>query len=282
MKPLSTLKKDMEFNKNLGSLLETLKSIAVSQYRALEKKLTTFKELMTTINSFFDSFDISDFEHPFLAPANDLQAVVAVTSDTGLLGGLNARVVNTALGLLREKKGKLIIIGERGKRYVQDSGVPSVAFSGIRDEDRYAQAVQMRDYLLSKILEGSFGYLKVVYPKPISFTIQRVETVHFLPFDVSRGKSNVKAQAIKDIILESSPTEMAEYLIYTLLGQSLFEIFGMSRLSEFAARYVHLEESAQKLKDMDKKLRLQYFRTRHEFVDRNMRELFASRLLFSH
>ncbi|MBN3039091.1 MAG: F0F1 ATP synthase subunit gamma, partial [Candidatus Omnitrophica bacterium] len=73
-----------------------------------------------------------------------------------------------------------------------------------------------------------------------------------------------------------------EYLIYLLLGQKLYEIFGWSRLAELAARFVHLEESTQKLKELNEKLKLEYFRIRHELVDRNMRELFAARALFSH
>ena len=282
MKPIAVLKKDMEFNNGLASLLETLKSIAVSQYRALEKKLTTFQDLNRTIVNFFQDINIKGFDHPFLKPASKAQAVVAITTDTGLLVGLNARVIATAVDRLNELPGKIVIIGEKGKGYVRDLGIPFTAFGGINEEERYAQSVQMRDYLIKKVLEGEFGYLKVVYPKPVSFTVQRVETVNFLPFEVSKVKGgNAAEKGVKDIILESTPAEIAEYLIYLLLGQQLYEIFGMSRLSEYAARYVHLEESVQKLKEMNKKVKLQYFKAKHELVDKNMRELFASRLLYS-
>ena len=71
-----------------------------------------------------------------------------------------------------------------------------------------------------------------------------------------------------------------EYLLYLYMGQKLYDIFGLSRLAEFAARFMHLEESSQRLKEMDKKVKLEYFRVRHELIDRNMRELFSARLLF--
>ena len=83
-----------------------------------------------------------------------------------------------------------------------------------------------------------------------------------------------------NMIIESSLYDIAQYLIYLWMGQKLYDIFGLSRLSEFAARFVHLEESAQKLKDMDAKLQQEYFRVRHELIDRGMRELFSARLLF--
>jgi F0F1-type ATP synthase gamma subunit len=86
---------------------------------------------------------------------------------------------------------------------------------------------------------------------------------------------------VPDIILESRIEDILEYLTYILMGQRLYEIFGLSRLAEFSARFVHLEESNQKLKEVDKKTRLEYFRVRHELIDRNMRELFAARLLYA-
>ena len=75
--------------------------------------------------------------------------------------------------------------------------------------------------------------------------------------------------------------DVIEYLVYLWIGQKFYDIFGLSRLAEFAARYVHLEESLHKLKEMDGKLKLQYFRIRHELIDRNMRELFSARLLYA-
>ena len=208
-------------------------------------------------------------------------AVVAVTSDSGLLGGLNMQVINQSLSELEKTPGKLIVVGERGKMYVRESKIPFVAFSGIKDEERYSQAIQLRDYLFEKILAGEFGHLKVIYPKPISFTVQRVDVVTFIPF-TEPAKKFTKNEAIPDVIRESDLGDIVEYITYLWMAQKLYEIFGLSRLAEFAARFVHLEESGQKLKDLDSKTRLEYFRVRHEIIDRNMRELFAARLLFAH
>jgi len=279
MKTLSAIKKDLEFNKGLSALIETLKTIAVSQYRALEQKIKTFKDFFLTIESFLEFIDIKNVEHPFLNPKNKPQLVVAVTSDTGFLGGLNLQVVNAAIEEIEKISGKLVVIGERGKIYLRGSRIPTASFPGIKDEERHGQAMQLRDYILSQVLSGSFGYVRVVYPHPVSFTVQRVETVSFLPYSPS-DKNRTQQETIADIIIESALDDMVEYIVYLWVGQKLYELFGLSRLAEFAARYVHLEESAQKLKDIDKKTRLEYFRVRHELVDRTMRELFAAQLLY--
>jgi ATP synthase F1 gamma subunit len=280
VKTLSSLKKDLEFNKGLASLIEALKSIAVSQYRVLERRVQTFEKLFPVIESFIELVDIANINNVFLNPQNKPQAVVAVTSDSGLLGGLNMQVVNRALKELEAIPGKLVVVGEKGKIYIRESNIPFVAFSGIKDEERYPQAMQLRDYLVSRVLSGEFGHLKVVYPRPVSFTVQKVEVVTFLPF-TEPAKKFTKKEVPQGIMMESTPSDIIEYIAYLWIGQKLFEIFGLSRLAEFAARYVHLEESAQKLKELDGKTRLEYFRVRHEIIDRNMRELFAARLLFA-
>lgn len=280
MKPLSTIKKDIEFNEGLSKLIETLKAIAVSQYRSLEKKLTTYQQFISTIEDFFRFIDVKNIAHPFFDPGNKPQLIVAVTSDSGFLGGLNMQVVANAMAELKKIPGKLIIIGERGRMYVRGTGVDSINFPGIQDEERYGQAMQLRDYIIKELLSGTFGYLKVVFPRPISFTVQRVEIASFLPYSPSETPG-AQEHGITEVIMESSPKRAVEYLVYLWMGQRLYEIFGLSRLAEFAARYIHLEESAQKLKDLDKKVRLEYFRVRHELVDRTMRELFAGRLLYA-
>lgn len=282
MKTITSLKNDMDFNRGLSSLIEALKNIAVSQYRTLEHKIKTYETFMKTVEEYFDFMDFSGATHPFLAVSDKPQAIIVVTSDSGLLGGLNMQVVTAAVADLEKHPGELIVVGDRGKAYAHESKVPFVAFPGIRDEDRQEQALQLRDYVFDRILTGEFGTLKVVYPRPVSFTVQRVEKITFLPFvpPVRENQEEVKLDP-KEIILESSLSDIVEYLAYLWMGQKLYEIFGLSRLAEFAARYVHLEESLHRLKEMDVKLKMQYFRVRHEIIDRNMRELFSARLLFS-
>ncbi|MCQ9205868.1 MAG: F0F1 ATP synthase subunit gamma [Omnitrophica bacterium] len=279
MKTLAKIKEDLEFNKGLTALVETLKTIAVAQYRSLEKRIKLFEEFTPAVNGFFEHIDVERVDHPFLRPKKESQIAIAITSDSGFLGALNVQVVDAALAELEKISGKLVVIGERGKIYVRGTGMPAAYFPGINDENRYEQARQLRDYIIEKVLSDGFGYVKVIYPKPISFTVQRVEAVTLLPYSSDAG--GFKQNFMADTIMESSPDKAIEYLVYLLLGHKFYEIFGLSRLAEFAARYIHLEESAQKIKDRDKKTQLEYFRVRHELVDRTMRELFAGRAIYA-
>lgn len=276
MKTLVGIKKDMEFNKGLAQLIETLKSIAIAHYYAMEKRLHVFEEFLPTVEKIFELIDIDAVRHPFLSPRETKQAIVAITTDTGFLGGLNMKVVQVALDEGKKMPTTIIVIGERGKMYVRGSGHNMVSFPGIKDEERRGQAWQLRDYIMEKALAGEFDTVKVVYPRAISFGVQRIMMVPFLPFKPDTGKKAAGTR-IPEMILESRQSDIIEYLIYLWMGEQIFNIFGLSRLAEFSARYVHLDESEEKLKEEQKKVQLEYFRVRHELADRALRELISGR-----
>lgn len=281
MKTVSALKQDLEFNGGLAALIGVLKNIAVSQYHAMESRAKNFEKLKDAIYSFLEIIDPRQVAHPFLNPQNELQMVVAVTSDSGLLGGLNKEVIDTALAELAKIPGRLVVIGERGKMYARETKTSCVAFPGIKEEEIPALAMQLRNYILGKFIEESIGHLKLVYPRSISFTVQRIETVTFLPFRLEARQLEEPPPLLSEVILESLPADVVEYCVYLWIEQKLAEIFIFSKLAEYAARFSHLERSAQRLKEMDQKLKMQYFRVRHEIIDRNMRELFATRQIYA-
>jgi len=228
---------------------------------------------------FLSLVDASDLKHPYLQARNEKVGVVAISSDQGFLGGLNSQVIQRGL-TEAGKDGFLTLIGERGSASLRDASRLSKAFPGITDNDESSMHVEVRDHVLNQILSGQCGKLMVVYPKPISLSVQRVTVEQLIPFK-DWNESVVKAnKAPRTLIWESKQVDIMSYVLTQWIGYRFKEIFGMSRLAEYGARVMHLEGSYQELLRQGKKLRLQYFRTRHELIDRSMREVFAAQLLF--
>ena len=303
MIPAQQIKSNIEFNKGFHGLLEVLKLVAASEYRSIEKGLQKFESLKDAISQFFSSIDMSGISHPFLNPRGLPMGVVAVTSDVGLLGGMNNKVMAKAMALVHEHQGKLIIIGERGQMLARDAGVPFMYYPALSEVERFRQAAQIRDYLTEKVIARKIGPVTVTYSNAVSLVGNQIISESLLPFkqyekvkDASasgqtsdsseKGSSENQTTEREDVfsekvILESSPMEILEYLVYILMGQRLYEIFGMSRLGEKSARFTHLEDSGHKIEEMNKKLQIQYFRRRHESVDQSMREQYASRRTYA-
>ena len=140
---------------------------------------------------------------------------------------------------------------------------------------------------LREVLEKRMGRLIVVYPRPVSFTSQRVETINLLPcgelFD-SEAQSEVArrtgaARFIADatrVIVESSLNDMLEYLSSVWVTSKLFEVFEDSKLAEFSARAMHLEGSQQKVEKEYKRTKHLAAKAAHELIDKGMRESFSA------
>ncbi|MCK4423952.1 MAG: F0F1 ATP synthase subunit gamma [Candidatus Omnitrophica bacterium] len=299
MPTIIEIKKEREFYQDFSSLVEALKSIAVLYFHTLQKKIITFEDIGKAIEGFFELLDLKTIAHPFALATEKPLGVVAVTSDGGLLGGLNHKVMTAAVNYAQESSGNLIIVGQQGQNFAKNLNLPYKSFAGVADDKKYVQAQELRDYIIDEVLAQRLGAVKIIYPFARSIAHQEIIELDLLPCGgwapeyAEQGKEtepdkDARAEEVKgsmfsrfnsrDIILESPLGGIIEYLAYMWIGQRFFEIFQFARLAEYGARIVHLEESSQKIKEEEKKLKLQYFRARREVIDQQMRELFAARI----
>jgi ATP synthase F1 gamma subunit len=284
---LSELKKAMRFNRELQSLVETLKNIASAHYHSMEREKERFERFMESFHAFFRVVADANVHHPLIHNESDVLGIVGVTSDFGFMGGLNAGIIENMFrvqGTRPDDKVNLIIMGEKGAAKLADVHRQFKAFKGVEQSIRYEQALEMTEYLVREVLEGRIGSLVLVYPKSLSFTRQVIETARILPcaelFEHSaRAPAPAKmglAEKSRSVIIESTFDRMAEYLARTWVTAKLYEVFEDSKLSEFGARALHLEESQQKIERDQKKLQHAYFRATHEKIDKGMRECFSA------
>ncbi|MDD4869658.1 MAG: F0F1 ATP synthase subunit gamma [Kiritimatiellae bacterium] len=288
---LNELRKELKFNKELLNLVETLKDVAGSQYHLMEKEKERFGPFMEAFSGFFRVVNLVDVDDPFVRVMSDILGIVIITSDSGFMGGLNQGVIRAAFGAqgdLPNDKVSLIVIGEKGGNLIGDMKRSFKYFGGINQTTIYEQALEVKDYLVTEVLAKRMGKVIIAYPKPISFTAQTIEVINILPcaelFDRNSGneisgKINEKgliAEAGK-VVVESSFSDMTEYLSSVWVATKLYEVFEDSKLAEFSARAMHLEGSHQKVSKEYKKIKQQCSKAGHELIDKGMRESFAAK-----
>jgi len=287
---LNELRKELRFNSDLVQLIETLKNIAAAQYQLMEKEKQRFDEFMDAFSGFFRVVDLVEVADPLVKVVSDVLGIVVVTSDSGFMGGLNQGVLRAAFkaqGARSRDKASFIVIGDKGAISLEDAGLAFKAFKGIAQDTIYEQAVEIKDYIVGEVLARRMGKVVVAHPKPVSFSMQTIETINILPcaelFDrdaeseVSRRtQSRGFLGEARRVIVESSFSDMVEYLAGVWVTSKLFEVFEDSKLAEFSARAMHLEGSLDKLQKQQKKIKHQVFKAAHEQIDKGMRESFSA------
>ena len=288
MRTLKELKKEIQFNRELFNLIDVLKEIASSQFRQLQAKREYFFRFNQSLEGFLENVQLRESKHPFFLKESDstkdFSGIVMITSDAGFLGELNSRVISAGLNL-RKENDELVILGERGAHFLEDLGESFLYFPGITEDIKYEQAQNLRDYLIQQYLKKRFRQIFMVYPKFVSFAHREIKTEQLLPYTpetekVASGTSQPAASTpLSEVLVEPDSERIIDYLIRVWMAQKIYDIFWESKLSEWASRVIHLEESSEVTSQINKKLQFFYFRTLHTLSDKNIREIVASRLI---
>jgi len=288
---IARLKKELQLNEELMELVEIIRDISIAQYHVLEQQRDKFRRFINEFSAFFQMINFKDTEDRLMmGNPNAAAGIIIVTSDMGFMGGLNSKVIqaaqekyNSEFKLGKKGNPRLIVVGQKGADYLKDLGFQFTAFPGIslEREENFHKALAIKEYLTKEFLEDRLGSLFLFYPRPLLFVVQQVEMVTLIPISEPLRDKEETALRRGEVILESSFKDMVVYLVGAWLAHFLFQIFEESKLSELAARSVHLEGSFQELKDINKDLRLKHFRLKHELIDKSMREIFSANTLIS-
>ncbi|MFA6636159.1 MAG: FoF1 ATP synthase subunit gamma [Candidatus Omnitrophota bacterium] len=298
MSTIKELAEELRFNDEIAELVNVMKNIAVFHFYALQEKKDRSDKTSGEIDGFFSMLDLKGISHPYLKPRAEGTCVIVVTSDEGFMGGLNIRVADAALEAAGMENPVFTVIGAKGELYMRERkktftrfSLKDIEGSGGKESDaekREKLACRLKDHIVKGFGNGEFGKAVIFYPRPVSFMVQKVEGVSLLPLE--RGGASEFQSSVKredgyarfwggDIITESPPDGIMEYLVEKMLIERIRGILVESKLSEFAARAIHLEKSKQKLEESQKTARSRYFRVYRGVVDTNIREVFSSQLI---
>lgn len=295
MIPMAELKQNLELNKSMGSIIETLKAGSAIQVREFQLKRRASDRLFLMLRECFDTISRrSIIKHPFFSNDQSLPACIAlVTSDDGFVGELNTSIINTALENKKDPKDEFVVLGERGAHYFEDRNEPFVSFPGINEDIKPPEIRGVKKYIINGYSKRKFGRVMIVYPESASVGSWKVNTTELLPFSssfstpvsspgldkpIAHDRPGLETGVEDDLIIEPSISSIAEGLVQLWLDVVLYNIFWSSKFSEFGARLMHLEGSEQELVRMKQQLSLQYFKHVHEIADRTIREILSARI----
>ena len=279
MLTLAALKQDMESNRNLGDIIEVLKTAAIIQFRAFQLREKPNDDFAREAESCFNVLAEAGIKHPYILERQNLPlCIFVVTSDEGFLGELNTLLINAAVDQLKSKNDKIIVLGERGAKYLEDMNQSFTFFPGFSEEVKYGEIEGIRDYLVKTYMDGCAKVL-IVYPKFLSLTAQKIEVFQFLPFYIRPQQKKDINYLTEEMLMEPTANRVLETLIQLWGAFKILEIFWSSKQSEYGARIMHLEASTQELSHLNQRVRFVYFRQVHTLKDKSIREISASKIL---
>ena len=276
MIPAGKLKSNMEFNRNLGDLIEVMKLAATTQFNQFRLREEPEADFIRQLDQVFGVLLSSGISSDLLTPKESLPALILlVSSDEGFLGELNFLLVNKLMDMKRPQDS-VVCVGEQGARYLREIKINFSFFDSPGERIDSEKIGKIRDYIFKQYLSRSVGKVYVVYSRFINITSQQTELEALLP--LSQGAS-FTGKPLRNLLIEPDEQSIIEGWIKLWLNFRFYQIFWSAKLAEFAARIMHLEGSVQELRKINTHLRLEYFKYLHGLSYKSIRELSASRLL---
>ena len=238
--------------------------------------------------------------HPLLKKrSSEKTALLVVTSDKGLCGGLNSNVLKKAQKFLNEKKTDIIAVGKRGRDFFTRRGFNiSAAFTGIGDSVKIEDIYPITSFLIKSYQEGNYDLIMAAYTNFLSTLKQEAVIRQVLPIslesikeivarivpergryaELAEERINKEARVYKynyEYLYEPNTESVLANLLPNLLNIQIYHMILESNASEHSARMVAMKnatESAQKLID---ELTLAFNKVRQSAITKEISEITA-------
>ncbi len=276
----SRIKSDLEDITELVEIIQVLKDVADTRFHELANRKDRFARFGESFVEFFRMISLSEVRHPLVSNDNPKTGIVAVTSEAGFMGDLNAKVIRHTLAEKdRIPDSVLIVVGRKGVDKLKAVDPDMKTFTDIEEIGLYELAIRVKDYLIGEVMADHVGRVVIVYPWSKNFNLQKPRTVKLLPCDELLTKQAEFVDAIESVIQESDPIDIIGYLADMWLVCRIYEIMHDTSISEAAAQSQQLESSLQRMKKDKKGIAAAFTKARKGDIDKSMREIFTARMM---
>jgi len=277
MKSYIAYKNQIQGIKDVSETVKTVEKIAASSVHFLKQEVSHLSTYATELEKILDR--LSQFyqkkNHPLLQKkASGKEALVIITGDKGLVGGLWHEVVNAFLESDVQYKS-VIVLGTKGENYLKEENVSiTKSFTNIFNTLQQENVEHITDYIFEQFKKGEFSKMDILYPKFVSLAEQIPSFVPFLPFEFKLTKKEKVSDGLP--IFEPSQQKIFYELLQKYIGIFFHEIVMETKLSELSERTVTMEHASTKTDELIQKSTLDYTKQRRRIVTQRQLESFIA------
>ncbi len=275
--------------KNIQRITRTMQLIATTRFQAMQKKATQAKAYTRRIGEVVGEVASALAEsgqgnsHSLLtapAKATGRHLVLAVTSNRGLCGGYNSRVLSLARQTIKRLGGEVVVevVGRKGIAWCKFNQVTvAKAHTELGDAPRYADVAAIAQAYIEAFESGQYDSIQVAYTKFETMSRQPATVIQLLPLQppkavaVPGAKAESKVKA--DYEFSPEPAGLLAELLPVTVKSTLFQCFNESMVSEQLARMVAMKSATDAAKKMGRSLKRDFNRARQASITTELSEI---------
>lgn len=279
MANIRAIKKRISSVTNTAKITKAMEMVAASKMRKAQDRALQARpyaqKMLEVLGDLAAQPKTDERLHPLLdeRPINKI-AIIQMTSDKGLCGGLNANVNKMAATFILNQSVsiEIVSVGKKGLEFMSRSGREIRAeFTAISDRPYVDEALPIARIAIDDYCDGTVDQVLLMYPKFRSTAVQVPVMEQLLPIkpsDIPEG-SNIEYIYEPDArtVMSDLLPRYVEMIIYDALLETI--------ASEQSARMVAMRNATDAAKEMIESLTLQYNKARQEQITTELLDLTA-------
>jgi len=212
-------------------------------------------------------------QHPLLQrrPVNKM-AIVHITPDRGLCGGLVSNLNRRTAGFILEQEVPvtLITVGRKGldfmRRYDRDI---KAEFTQLGDRPSLLDTLPVSRIIIDDYTNGEVDLVYLVYAQFVSTIAQRPLVKQILPVE----PAGIPAAQNVDYIYEPGPADVLGQLLPRFVEMQVYQAIVESIASEQSARMVAMRNATDNANELIEDLTLLYNKARQESITKELLDI---------
>jgi F-type H+-transporting ATPase subunit gamma len=269
--------------KNTAQITKAMQMVASSKMRRAQQAALAGRPYAALMNSVLAEVlhYAGDFRHPLMeARPVAKTAVILVSSDKGLCGGLNSNLLREASKL--DKATIFITAGRKGSQFVARTKRQLAAEFTYKDAPVFSEARVIAKFARELFLRGEVDRVDVLFTNFVSTLVQKPELRTLLPVGEITGVSAGVAgedmtekleRGTTEYLFEPGPEAVLGNLLPHYLNFQMYQILMEAKASEHSARMVAMKNATDNAKQLIKDLTLEYNKMRQASITNELLEI---------
>ena len=292
MASLVEVKSKIQSTRNTKKITKAMQLVAANKMKTFQKRALASRAYSTKL---LETLSVSQHNIQQLAfgekRTEGPSLFVLVTSDKGLCGALNNRLINELFkseewNSKSESERLLITIGKKSTQAAKRLGYPvEKSFEGIYENIQPLEALKLIEKILPFWNEGKCKEIILVSPHYVNPFLIHTTKKTYLPFSQEMIESHLQyhdevpdVQDVSPVAEENfEPSEerlleiLGQQLVYALFLQAFYEL----KASEYSSRMVAMKSATEAADEMIHDLTLDYNKARQAKITQELAELAA-------
>jgi len=277
--------------KNTAQITKAMQMVAAAKMRKAQQAALVGRPYADLMNAILAEAGprIASFEHPLMDNREvKKRAIIVVSSDRGLCGGLNGNLFREIGKLDKGNTTVFITAGRKASQFIARTKRQLAAEFTYKDTPTFAEARAVSKFAQDLFLKGEADAVDILFTQFISTLVQQPKTIPFLPVGkIKAVTAGVHAPA-QELASAGPRTDTFEFepdeptVLGALLPHSLnFEMHQIlleAKASEQSARMVAMKNATDNAKQLIKDLTLEYNKLRQANITKELLEITTAQM----